>query len=135
MKPSNKKLSAAALLLSLAGTVFAQSVDIEVVNGKTREKKSYTGGSGDFRIPVDFVQGWSHCMAMKMKTFNFYGEKASAELYCFSKNGTAQRVSCVTAKGTLEATLTSLYGGAFRFIDDDNITAASFAEISMTCRY
>jgi len=133
--PSNTKLFAAALLLCLAGAASAQTVDIEVVNGKTREKKSYTGGGSDFRIPVDFVQGWSHCISKKMKTVTLYGERARAELYCFGKSGTVQSVSCVTVKNSLEVTLTNLFGGAFRFVDDDNITAASYAEISMTCKY
>lgn len=134
MMPSNTKQFVAALLLCLAGAASAQTVDIEVVNGNTREKKSYTGGGSDFRIPVDFVQGWSHCISKKMKTA-LYGERALAELYCFGKSGTVQSVSCMTVKNSLEVTLTNLFGGVFRFVDDDNITAASFAEISMTCRY
>lgn len=135
MKPSNTKIFVASFLLSVAGAAPAQFVDIEVVNGNTREKKSYTGGSSDFRIPVDFVQGWSHCIAKKIKTYTFYGEMARAEVYRFGKNGTAQRVACVTAKDSLAVIRTDLFGGTFRFVDDDNITVPSSAEILITCRY
>lgn len=135
VKPSNTKLFASALLLLLTGFASAQSVDIEVVNGETREKKTYTGGSSDFRVPVDFVQGWSHCTSKKMRTGKTIRDFARAELYCFSNNGTVQSISCVTFRGNSEATATDLFGGQFKFAETGGVTAASWAGILMTCKY
>jgi hypothetical protein len=128
-----------AVFLSLAflsASAIAQTVEIELLNGVTREKKKFEFGTYKFDIPVNFVKGWSKCTALPIKKFTLYGSDAiRGELYCSSSQNTTVNISCVAAKGdNFDINITNLFGGKFQFMIDGSITADSFAEITITCR-
>lgn len=128
-----------AVFLSLAflsASAIAQTVEIELLNGVTREKKKFEFGTYKFDIPVNFVKGWNKCTALPIKKFTFNGNNAvRGELYCSSNQYTTVNISCVATKGdTIEVNITNLYGGKFQFMGDGSISTDSFAEITIMCR-
>jgi hypothetical protein len=129
-----------AVFLSLAflsASAIAQTVEIELLNGLTREKKKFEFGTYKFDIPVNFVKGWNKCTALPIKNFTFSGNDAvRGDLYCSSNQNTSVNISCVATKlNKFEVSITTLYGGKFQFMGDGSIASDSFADITIMCRH
>ena len=124
-------------LVFFSASVISQTVEIEFLNGVTREKKKFEFGTYKFDIPVNFVKGWNKCTAMPIQKYTFYGTDAMrGDLYCSSNQNTTVRVSCVATKAdNFQVNITTLYGGQFKFMSDGSISADSFTDITIMCRY
>jgi hypothetical protein len=125
-----------SVLLFSHALAFAQSAEITVLNGATREKKTYEVGTAKFDIPVGYVKGWKKCTALPLKSFVFTGlPSIRSELYCATSSGAVQSISCVASgKNNMDVTITTIYGANFRFVDAESILADSYAEITVACK-
>jgi hypothetical protein len=124
-------------LAFLSASAISQTVEIELLNGVTREKKKFEFGTYKFDIPINFVKGWNKCTAMPIKKYTYYGTDAMrGDLYCSSNQNTTVSVSCVATKAdSFEVNITTLYGGQFKFTGDGSISADSFADITIMCKF
>ncbi len=130
-----KNLSFIAIIfLMTSSKLFAESIEMTVLNGKTREEKKFLFGSNLFEIDVQFVKGWSTCFALPLKNFEYRGATAiRGELYCRTKTGETQSVSCVAQKNEVSVTITNIFGKNFKLINEKNIQSESYAEITLMC--
>ena len=127
-------LMASIIYLLPSSKLFAESIEMTVVNGKTREEKKFLFGSNLFEIDVQFVKGWSKCVALPKKIFEYNGAlSVRGELYCRTKTGQTQSVSCVAQKNEVSVTITNIFGSNFKVIDEKNIQSDSYAEITLMC--
>lgn len=126
----------ATFLLLFHVLAFSQSAEITILNGVTREKKTYEVGTAKFEIPVDFVKGWKKCTALPLKSFVFTGlPTIRSELYCATSSGAVQSVSCVASgKNNMDVTVTTIYGSNFRFVDAESNSVNSYADITVACK-
>jgi hypothetical protein len=123
------------LAFFFASNSFAQKFEIEVLNGHTREKKTFVGGANKFDIQISNVKGWNKCFAMPIKKFKIYGKNAiRGELYCTSPSGVSVGFSCVATENDLEINVQNLYSTNLKFVGDE-IFVDGFAEITLSCNY
>ena len=107
---------------------------MEVLNGKSREVKTYTFGNEFFEIDIRYVKGWSKCIAPPLKKFDYEGSPTiRGELYCQTTRGETQSLSCVAKYPDVDVAITNIFGGNFKFIDKNSISADSTAEITLKC--
>ena len=127
----------ASALIAICFSAASQTVELEVLNGSTREKKNYEFATYKFDIPVNFVKGWNKCTALPIKKFTFYGEEAvRGDLYCSSTQNTTVNLSCVALKSKrVEVSIFTIYGGQFTIVKNESISADSFADITMVCKF
>jgi hypothetical protein len=113
---------------------FAENIEIHVLNGLTREKKTYVGSTYKFDIPIANVKGWNKCVAMPMKKFDFYGVSTiRGEIFCSSINGNTVGFSCVAQKHNTDVIIQKLFGPNFKIVDAETIHADGFSEITLAC--
>lgn len=126
-----------ALILSIifpTANSYAERFEIHVLNGLTREKKVYIGGSQKFDIPIANVKGWSKCFAMPTKIFDFDNKNTMrGEVYCSSTSGNVVGFWCVASKKELDVRVQNLYGPNFKFTGADSISVDGLAEITVIC--
>jgi len=115
---------------------YSQTIKIDVLNGATREKRTYEGGAQQFEIPINFVKGWSRCTVMPLKQFSLYGvEKMRGEMYCRTTSGNTVGFSCAASNREMDVNIQILFGPNMKFADSKTISADSFAEITLKCDY
>lgn len=130
-----KDLCMLFLIAGISISANAQTYEITITNGKTAEKKTYEIGNNIISIPVNYVKGWNKCTANSVKKFQFYGsEKIRGELFCTTEKNTTMSISCVASKNDIEVVIANLYDTSFKLVDKENISAYSYAEISLTCK-
>lgn len=131
-----KSLKFLLLLLTVftSANSYAEKFEIQILNGLTREKKTYIGGAHKFDIPIANVKGWSKCVAMPIKKFKVDSKDVlRGEVYCSTTNGNSVGFSCASQKNDVVVNINNLFSPNLKFTDADTISVDGFAELTLIC--
>lgn len=135
------------VLFALASADVAADVpcsfSISVVDGATRESKTYVPGDAPFSIPFEASHGWDRCRVTHVKKFQLkglsgrIGDAQRVDLFCFSKEGQVVNNSLVVqADFPVEVLIFTLLSRPVSFKgkgDDESIDTSNSKEITVLC--
>jgi hypothetical protein len=120
------------LLVATASFVAAQpagaSCELRLLDGVTRELKTYVPGAEPVEFPIDGVRGWSKCRMSEVKRQGTTGVRV--DLSCTGASGQAMNASAVSVNQPVDResnySLTTM-----QLVGTDG---GGYKEITMECR-
>jgi hypothetical protein len=139
--PMRLFFSGVALLFATTSFVSAQpkgSCELKVLDGKTRELRTYVPGPMPVEFPIDGVPGWSKCRMSELKHVTVQGNKGlRVDLWCMGVDGqamgaAASAVNHPVFQSYYDLTIVQLLSMPVAFTADAVDTSA-FKEITIAC--
>jgi hypothetical protein len=113
--------------------------EITVLDGKTREQRTFQAGARAFEIPLTGLPGFRTCKVLPERLTELYGQAVSrVEVYCYTSSGDAMMTQGAVTPATVgEVTRFQLLARPVAVTVGDNqatVNAGGFREFTLQCK-
>ena len=113
--------------------------EVTILDGKTREVRTFKPGAATAELPLPKTKGFRSCQVSPVKEYQFKGVEATRiDFWCFTQSGDAMNIGSVAStRFGSDITTFQLLSGPVKIANTDGntqVNAAGFTEISALCK-